>query len=732
VSPVLAPSQPRRLALALALGALLASCHSTSGSGAAVDAGADAADAARARADAILAQMTIDEKIQLVHGSDICGFGKKPGERGGDGYIPGIAHLHIPALQMVGGGAGVTDCGNRGPSAWATAFPSPLGMAATWDPALSYSVGARIAREARDHGFNDLLGGAVNLSRDPRGGRTFEYFGEDPLLAGKMVAPQLRGIQDQKILATIKHFAGYQWETGRYAGNSAIIDERTLRELYLEQFEIGIAESGAGVVMCSYNEVNGVYACENAHLLGDILKGEWGFQGWVQSDWLATHSTQAAASAGLDEEEPGSTYFGGPLKTAVSRGQVPMSRLDDMVRRKLTAMIQFGLFDDPPVVQPIDFAAGGALSGQVEEEAAVLLKNAAGALPLDASSVHSITLVGAHADVAVLSGGGSAQVTPNGGNVFPDGGGVPPGPLANAVWDPSSPLDAIRARAPGATVTYLDGSDPAAAAMSAVSSDVAIVFAWQWQTEGADLTTLALPGGQDALIAQVAAANPRTVVVLETGGPVLMPWVDGVGAILEAWFPGMQGGQRIAALLFGDVNPSGKLPITFPKSEADLPSGVAPPAAGAVTYTEGLFMGYRWYDGRGIAPLFPFGYGLSYSSFSYGSVQVSPPATDGTRPIQVAFTVTNTGARAGAEVAEVYLGLPASTGEPPKRLVGWQRIQLAAGQAKPVTVALEPRRLAFWNVAKNAWDVAAGDYGVYVGASSRDVRLTSTIRVNLK
>lgn len=690
------------------------------------------------RADLVVKQMTLDEKIQLVHGSMAMLGRKIPGALGGDGFVPGIPRLGIPDLNLIGAGVGVTNLGKR-TNGQATALPASLAETATWDPKLAYEFGAVIGRETRDQGFNVTLGGGDDIMREARNGRNFEYHGEDPILAGKIIGQELKAIQDQGVIADIKHYALNCQETDRM-GVSSNLDKRSMRELDLLAFEIGVKDSGVGTVMCAYNRVNGVYSCENDYLLNQVLKKDWGFQGWVMSDWGATHSTVRAALAGLDQEFFENKYFSAPLKKAVENGEVPMSRLDDMVHRILRTMFAFGVIDNPPVIKPIDAEADAAVAQRVEEQGAVLLRNEGNQLPLKASSLHSIAVIGSHADAGVLSGGGSAQVEPVGGNAVPPKE-IPPGPngfLAVLVWDPSSPLRAIRAKAPNAKVNYDDGTDFAAAAKLAAGSDVAIVFVYQHTHEGADLSNLSLPDHQDELIKQAAAANPRTIVVLENGDPVLMPWLNSVKAVLESWYPGQRGGEAIANILFGDVNPSGKLPISFPKSEADLPhltiptpppsnqppnSDLQPPPVFIdANYTEGLKVGYRWYDAENKEPLFPFGFGLSYTTFSYSQLKVTPG-----KPVQVSFTVTNTGTRAGADVAQVYLGLPASANEPPKRLVAWEKVQLDPGQSRTVTVSIEPKSMSTFNVEKDAWELIPGDYVVLAGGSSRQTPLTATL-----
>lgn len=692
------------------------------------------------RAALVVKQMTLDEKIQLVHGSMAMLGRVIPGALGGDGFVPGIPRLGIPDLNLIGAGVGVTNLGKR-KNGQATALPASLAETATWDPKLAYEFGAVIGSETRDQGFNVSLGGGNDIMREPRNGRNFEYHGEDPVLAGKIVGQELKAIQDQGVIADIKHYALNCQETDRM-GVSSNLDKRSMRELDLLAFEIGIRDSGVGTVMCAYNRVNEVYSCENDYLLNQVLKKDWGFQGWVMSDWGATHSTVKAASAGLDQEFYENVFFSAPLKKAVESGEVPTSRLNDMVHRILRTMFAFGVIDNPPIIQPIDAAADAAVAQRVEEQGAVLLKNAANELPLKASRLQSTAVIGSHADVGVLSGGGSAQVDPIGGNAVPPKE-IPPGPngfLAVSVWDPSSPLRAIRAKAPNTQVNYEDGRDATAAAQLARGSDVAIVFAHQHTHEDADLPNLSLPDNQDKLITQVAAANPHTIVVLENGDPVLMPWLNRVQAVLESWYPGQRGGEAIANILFGDVNPSGKLPISFPKSEADLPHltipspppSKQPPSSDLLpipvfidaNYTEGLKVGYRWYDAENKEPLFPFGFGLSYTSFAYSDLKVTPGM-----PVQVSFSVTNTGSRVGAEIAQVYLGLPASAGEPPKRLVAWEKVLLDPGQNHTVTVSLEPQLMSVFNVEKDAWELVPGDYVVFAGESSRHTPLTTTLRV---
>jgi beta-glucosidase len=483
--------------------------------------------------------------------------------------------------------------------------------------------------------------------------------------------------------------------------------------------------SQAAGVMCSYNKVNGDYACENDYLLNQVLKKEWGFQGWVLSDWGGTHSTTKAAMNGLDQEMPGETFFGAPLKKAVESGEVPEARLNDMVHRILRSMFACGVIDNPPVRSVVDPFQGLEDAQHIAEESIVLLKNDAGLLPLNGARVASIALIGSHADVGVLSGGGSAQVDPPGGDaVTHRKGGAG---WMHPVWFPSSPLKYIRAKATQATVEYNDGSDPAAAAELAKASQVAIVFVNQFMSEGRDVATLSLPDKQDALVNAVAAANPHTIVVIESGGPVSMPWIADVKGVLEAWYPGIGGAQALAAILFGDVNPSAKLPVTFAKTEADLPHPQVPgidlkpanrPPPFDVPYTEGLKVGYKWFETEHKQPLFAFGYGLSYTTFAYSVLKADGAAHT------VSFSVKNTGKRAGAEVAQVYVTLPDAAGEPFKRLVAWERVPLKAGESKTVTLQLDPLYLSIFNAEKDGWELVAGDYKAFAGPLSSSFHIS--------
>jgi beta-glucosidase len=645
---------------------------------------------------------------------------------------------------------GVRNSGENG--RYSTALPSDLAAAASWDLDAGFEYGALIGRELRAQGYNMSLGGGVNLAREPRNGRTFEYMGEDPILAGRMVAAVIRGTQAQHVIGDIKHYAVNDQESGRNAVN-VHIDKRSMRESDLLAFEIGVREGDPAAVMCSYNRLNGDYACENKYLLAGVLKKDWSFKGFVLSDWQGAHSTIKASAAGLDHEEPGEIFFGDAMKEAVQSGRVPMSEVDDHVRRILRSMFACGVIDDPPQKGVVDVVGGFNVARNIAEHSIVLLRNTLlrnqqSQLPLDASKISTLAVIGAHADIGMISGGGSAQVDPMGGNVI-----MPPGKgqtrWQEPVWFPTSPLKAIRAKAPNAKIQFDSGTDRSSAAALARTADVAVVFACQWESEGMDLDSLSLPEHQDDLIAAVAAANPHTIVVLETGGPVTMPWAGQVSGILEAWYAGTQGAEALANVIFGDVNPTAKLPITFPGSEAELPhrSIVQPPresttngepdawkkiAAGLpafqATYDEGLKVGYKWYDAERKEVLFPFGYGLSYSTYSYSNLRVAPGATSAGN-VRVNFTVTNTSNRAGVEIAEVYVALPAAAAEPPKRLVGWSRVKLNPAESKEVVVEIDPQYLSIFNTDQNNWQMVPGDYVFLVGGSSQSLPLKQSVNL---
>ena len=690
------------------------------------------------RADLVLKEMTQDEKLKLVFGhfgTDMPwkNFKKHPvAIPHSAGYVEGVPRLGIPAQFETDAGLGVAAQGTGPTAREGTSLPSGLATAATWNLELAYKGGAMIGAEARSNGFNVMLAGGINLLREPRNGRNFEYAGEDPLLAGTIVAAQINGIQSNHVISTLKHFAFNNQETGRFTLD-AKINDTSARMSDLLAMQIALEKSDPGSIMCAYNRVNGFYACENDYLLNQVLKTDWAYRGYVMSDWGATHSTVAAANNGLDQESGWEfdvvPYFSGALKEAVNNGFVAHSRLDNMLKRILRTMFDKGLFEHPVSVTKIDYATHALVSQRDAEEGIVLLKNSQNLLPLNAN-LKKIAIIGSHADVGVLAGGGSSLVYPIGGSAVK---GIEPliwpGPV---VFHPSSPLKAIARYAPQAQVSFDAGTDLKAAAKLAAQADVVIVFAAQWIGEANDAVTLALPANQDALINAMVAANPKTVVVLETGGPVTMPWINQVGAVLEAWYPGTSGGEAIASVLFGVVNPSGHLPTTFPISESQLPRPIldgnpaTPDVRFDVNYHEGATVGYKWFDAKGLKPLFPFGHGLSYTTFTYSDL--SSKIINGN--LQVSFKVTNAGKVKGKDVPQVYVTPSLNNWEAPKRLGGFDKVELLPGESKSVSLSVDPRLLGMYDSATKTWKISAAAYKVSVAHSAGDIA-PSSITINL-
>ncbi len=684
---------------------------------------ADTAGTPEERAASMLAQMTTDEKLGLLmgyFGNDFLQYeAPEEARMGSAGYVPGIERLGIPPQWQADAGIGVATQGGAEVKRARTALPSGIATAATWDRELAFAGGAMIGREARADGFNVLLGGSVNLLREPRNGRNFEYAGEDPLLAGVMVGEQIAGVQSNGIISTSKHYAVNDQETDRGNGNS-VIEEGAMRMSDLLAFQIAHEIGDPGSVMCAYNRVNGPHACEHPFLLTQVLRDEWNWPGYVLSDWGAVHSTAASANAGLDQEsgyglQRAAWFAADKLQGALDAGEIEKERIDLMVGRILRSMFAHGLIDDPVEEgQFIDFETNRAVSQADAEGGIVLLKNEGGVLPLLANA-RRIAVIGGHADAGVLSGGGSSQVYPDGENAVP---GIEPtswpGPV---VYYPSSPLEELRALLPDTQIDYLDGTDHEAAAALANQADVAIVFANQWSSESIDVSVHL---DDDVLIEGVANHNRNTVVVLQTNGPVLMPWADKVPAIVEAWYPGRMGGAAIANVLTGAVNPSGHLPATFARSLDQLPHP-EDPQPGDVVYTEGATVGYKWFDREGLEPLFPFGHGLSYTEFDYSDLSLSR-AGDG---IVATFRVTNSGDVAGADAAQVYVS--GEGWEAPRRLGGFAKLSLDAGESRLVSVAVDPRLLAMWDTDNPGWNRAAGSYTVSVAESSRDIAESAQI-----
>jgi beta-glucosidase len=691
----------------------------------------DASLAPEVRADLLIGAMTLDQKIAQLHGQHgsipelpECGDGPR--------HVPGIPELGIPTFRITNGpvGLGGGDCR---PADKATALPVALGLAAGFDPSLAYQFGELLGGEARTLGLGELEGPGMNLARVGQGGRNFEYFGEDPYLAGAMAASEIRGIQSKNVIAMAKHYVLNDQETNRRT-IQVKVDDRTLHELYLTPFEMSVKDGGVGSIMCSYNRIGTTYACEDPYTLNTVLRGQWGFRGYVQSDFGATHSTAAALNAGEDLEMANGNWFTPALvQAALADGSLTVATIDQALKRRYVQMFKYGIFDRPIVRGTIDAQADGAASRRIAEQTAVLLKNDGALLPLDAVKVRSIALIGqsTFAGAAVAGGGGSSRVLPL-YTVTPLQG------LQNVLAELGS----------SATVNQVivadDNSNLADATAAAAAADITIVMAGVVTNEGTDQPNLSLPNNQDALISAVAEANPRTALVLKDGDPVLMPWIGQVPAVLEAWNPGQEDGNAVARLLFGLSNPSGKLPTSYPKAAADTPTSTTDRFPGLdsdgdgipeVSYSEGLSMGYRWYQSQRIQPLFPFGYGLSYTTFTISNAVATPTRSDGTKPIKVRFCVQNTGRVTGAEVAQVYLGLPAGTGEPPKRLVAFKKVWLKPGEKRLVHLTIDPAAsnhpLSTWDSASQAWTTASGDYRIYVGDSSANTPLTDTITVRM-
>ncbi|WP_204805555.1 beta-glucosidase [Mycobacterium riyadhense] len=681
-------------------------------------------------------QMTDDERFALLVGvmgkSELWPLrdGRIPeGTPMSAGYVPGVLRLGVPALLMSDASLGVTNPGYR-PGDTATALPASLALAASFNPALARTSGQAIAREARGRGFNVLLAGGINLTRDPRNGRNFEYLSEDPLLSGIMAAESIIGIQQEHVISTTKHLSLNCNETNRH-WLDAVIDPDAHRESDLLAFEIAIERGHPGAVMTAYNKVNGVYAAANQGLITDVLKGAWGYRGWVMSDWGGTPSWECAI-AGLDQECGAqidallwqSEAFSDRLRAAYRDGELSEERLSDMVRRILRSMFAVGIDRWEPASAP-DMAAHNEIALQIARQGIVLLQNQ-GALPLKPGA--RIAVIGGYAQRGVPTGCGSSAVVPPGGyaEVIPIGGPGLAGGLRNLYLLPSSPLDELRKRFPNAQIEFDPGISPAEAALAARRADVAIVFAIRVEGEGVDIPDLSLPWGQDAVIAAVAAVNPNTVVVLETGNPVVMPWRDSVNAIVQAWYPGQAGGQAIAEVLAGQVNPSGRLPITFPADLAQTPRQELPHLGApwgtqsTIRYSEGAEVGYRWFARTSQSPLFVFGHGLSYTRFDYSELAVTGGDT-----VTASFTIINTGDRAGADIPQLYL--TAAPSGPRLRLLGFQRVDLAPGQAHRVTIAADPRLLARYDAG--CWRIDPGGYRVAVGASAIDLKLAAEVEL---
>lgn len=683
------------------------------------------------RADELVKQMTREEKIRLVHGHYPNQMKERPeGVPMSAGYVPGISRLGIPAQRMTDASLGVAAA--HQPENPATALPSGLALAATFNPSLAFEGGKAIGAEARSRGFNVMLAGGANLTREPRGGRNFEYAGEDPLLAGVIVGQSVKGIQSNHIVATMKHFVLNAQEGGRDVIN-VIIDEAALRESDLLAFQKLHEIADPGAIMCAYNKVNGDYACESGALI-DIARKDWAWKGWMMSDWGAVYSTVKAVDAGLDQEMGEEldewVWFGKMLSNAIDKGALKERQLDTMASRILRSYFAHGVMDNPvkPGVEP-NLAAHADIPLEVAEQGIVLLKNE-GVLPLG-TNARSIVVVGGAANLGVYSGGGSSQVKPRGTILLPPP--VPAPVFIRAIYlHPSAPLDHIRKQAPQSDLSFVSGRDIDEAVEAARKADTALVFASQFTMEGQD-AAMQLDGGQDALISAVAAVNPNTIVVLETGGAVKMPWLGKVKAVVASWYPGGRGGEAIANILSGKTNPSGRLPVTFPASEAQLPNPILPgsllprgndigntqPEPFDAIYPEGADVGYRWFARTNAKPLFPFGYGLSYTRFEHADLRFDASTWT------ASFSVRNVGQRPGADVPQLYIAPPGGQ----SRLVGWARAELNAGANGNYKVSLDPRFAARFDVANKQWIVEPGLYRLRLATSAIDPGQTVEIKL---
>jgi beta-glucosidase len=730
------------------------------------------------RVGMVLSRMTLDDKITLVSGS---------------GSVAAIPRLCLPSMQLQDGPSGVGD-GLTG----VTQLPAAVSLAASWDLSLASAYGKVIGAEQRGKGKQVDLGPTVNIDRDPRWGRSFETYSEDPYLNAAMSVPEIEGVQSQGVMAQVKHFAVYNQETDRNTpGDDAIVSERALHEIYLPAFWAATKRAKAASVMCSYAAINGAAACQNQYLLGETLDRRWGFPGFVGSDFGATHSTVASADAGLDQEMPDSVYFGAALKAAVTSGQVKMATLDQMATRILTQMFRFNDVGDATAGSAgavVTTPAHQAVSTAVAEAGTVLLKNDRRTLPLSSDGAGDVAVIGPAATAPADAGGGSAYVdppftvTPLQGiraaagpgtrvsytqglpadtSLTPIRAGTITAPqtgtyvlavsaagqraalslngrqiLVNPSLPPASTysvgvnlvkghryrlgLSAASARLSWATPSRLAPGIARAAAAARAARTAVVVVSDDTESETVDRTSLNLPSAQNELISAVAAANRHTIVVIDAGAPISMPWIHQVASVVDAWYPGESNGTALAAVLFGRVDPGGHLPVTFPASLSQVPASSPaqfPGQNGKVLYSEGIDVGYRYYDDKNETPLFPFGYGLSYTTFSYGGLRVTPAQDWPGGKVTVSATVTNTGPVAGSDVVQLYLGDPSGIGEPPRQLKGFQKVTLQPGRSATVRFTLSGHDLSYWNDAAGGWTVADGQYRVYVGDSSAEANL---------
>jgi len=697
-----------------------------------------------ARVEDLLARLTLEEKDSLVYANSTFS-------------VAGVPRLGIPELWMDDGPMGVREevgAGFRNMNRtddFATAMPATLGLAATFNTNLASAFGAVVGQEAKQRGKNIMLGPSLNIQRTPLCGRNFEYMGEDPFLTARMAVNYIEGEQAQGVGSCAKHFAANNQETQR-GSIDVEMDERTLREIYLPAFRAAVQEAGTLSVMGAYNLFRGQHCCENGYLLNTVLKDQWGFKGLVMSDWSGVHNTDEAATNGMDMEMGTRTsppydtaYLGTRFLDGLKAGKYPLSALDDKVRRHLYVMFQLNLIHDPAETngQPASLTSQPVLSTpahqetsrEIAEESIVLLKNK-NLLPLDPEKLKTVAVIGVNAVTKFASGGGAANIKAPYEITALEGISNRLGSGVKITYSPGYAAPAGRGggRRGGGPAAPASNTNLIAEAVAAAKAADVVIFVGGlshnggYDSEGSDRRDLKLPGGQDELLNQIVKANPKTVVVFNGGGAVEMgPWLAKTPALLYAWYGGLESGHALARVLFGDVNPSGKLPCTFPKQLADSPAhalNAYPGTNGVVTYVEGLLVGYRWFDTKKIEPLFPFGYGLSYTTFKYSGLKITPDADTSNPAVTVEFTLTNTGKRAGAEAAQVYVQeLNPSVTRPLKELKGFAKISLQPGERQNVSVRLDRRAFAFYDPDKNGWVAEKNDYKILVGGSSRDLAL---------
>ena len=709
----------------------------------------DASKSIEARIDDLLPRLTLEEKVSMVHAESTFS-------------TAGVPRLGIPDLWMDDGPLGVrAEVGegfrnlNRSDD-FATAMPATLGLAATFDTELAHAYGAVIGQEAKQRGKNIMLGPSVCIQRTPLCGRNFEYMGEDPFLTSRMAVNYIEGEQVQGVGSCVKHYAANNQELQRGSINVEM-DERTLREIYLPAFRASVQEAGVLSIMGAYNLFRGQHCCENDYLLNKVLKDEWGFKGLVMSDWGGVHSTALAAMNGMDLEMGSrppyaNNYLANPFLEGLKSGKYPMSVLDDKVRRRLYVMFKLNLIHDPAATpeaaEPkgeLSTKAHQEVARRVEEEAIVLLKNK-NLLPLNPAKLKSVAIIGANAVAKFAGGGGSAnikapyEITAMEGISNRLGGAVK---LTYAQgYTPPRNRGFFRGRRGGSRPAEEapDTNLVAEAVAAAKAADVVIYVGGLnhdggYDSEGQDRPDMKLPGAQDELLEKIVAANPKTVVVFMGGGAVEMgPWLSKAPALLYAWYGGLEGGNALAHVIFGDVNPSGKLPCTFPKRLEDSPAHALhayPGTNGVETYTEGLLVGYRWFDTKKIEPLFPFGYGLSYTTFRYSNLRLFKSAGENGPLVTAEFEIRNTGKRAGAEAAQLYVqDVKSSLPRPLKELKGFKKVMLQPGERRTVSIPLDQKSFAFYDPDKKAWVAEAGDFKILVGASSQDVKLNRTFKLD--